>query len=273
MEHQKHFEWLDPDDNQPGAKLFDYPDLFREAADALRLKCYYHESLSYYEPLQYVQGYTDAAYFADMAACYRAIGMKAEAKDCYQAIVDHDDCNVEAKLHLVRLYEELGMPDQAGAHVRDVLSVTSRNWKRSGNVGALKQTATMSALGSSSYTSTMLMPCPPRQVLRPRAIEKEVREQAHTENVFALHLRLQELIEKARNGDMEFKIRWKAIAKSLIQDFKSNRAFYPYDKNVKFLGYSKQARTGPIRSKGGKIMQDVQSLAGRLRLPQGTAAG
>ena len=272
MEHQHHFEWLDPDDNQPGAKVFDYPDLFREAADALRIKCYYHESLSYYEPLQHVQGYADAGYFTDMAACYRAIGMRTEAKDCYQAIVDHNNCNIEAKLHLARLYEELGMPERAGPHVRDVLFVASRDWKRSGNEGALKQIGSVSASGSSSFTSTMLMPCPPRQITRPRALEKELREQAHTENTFALYLRVQELIKEARNGNVEFKIQWKVAAKSLIQDFKSNRAFYPYDKNMKFLGYSNQARTGPISLKGGKAMQEVQSLAGRLQLSPGTTA-
>ena len=33
-----HFDWLEPDVNQPGGKLLDYPDLFRDVADALRAR-------------------------------------------------------------------------------------------------------------------------------------------------------------------------------------------------------------------------------------------
>ena len=229
--------------------------------------------MSYYEPLQHVQGYTDAAYFADMAACYRAIGMKAEAKDCYQTIVDHDGSDIEAKLNLARLYEEMGMPERAGTHVRDVLSATSRGWKRPGEEGALMQVDTISGLGSPSGTSTMLMPCPPRQALKPRVLEKEIREKALIETALASYLRVQELTEEARNGNVELERQWKMAAASLIRDFKLNRSFYPYDKNTKFVGYSGQLRLGAVKTKGGKTIQEVQSLAGRLQLSSGTAAG
>ena len=263
--NQNHFEWLEPDDNQLGAKLFDYPDLFREAADALRINGYHHESLSYYEPLQHVQGYTDASYFTDIAICYKAVGMKAEAKECYQAIIDYDDGNVEARLRLAQMYEELGMPQRAGAYVENVLSVTSQDLKRS-EKSKYKQIGATSARGSSFSISTMLTPCSLRQTTRPRAVEKERRERAHTENAFMLHLRVQQLIEAVRKGDVESKTQWMAAAKNLIQDFRLNKAFYPYDKHMKFLGYPKQIRTGSVKSKGGRVMQEVQSLAGRLHL-------
>ncbi len=198
--------------------------------------------------------------------------MKAEAKDCYQAIIDHDDGNLEARLHLARLYEELGMPERAGAYVHDVLSATSQDLKRPGKMGTYKQTGPSSAPRSSSSISTMLTPCLPRQVTRPRALEKEMREQAHTENALMQYLRVQELTEEARNGNLDIKVQWKAAVKTLIQDFRSNRSFYPYDKNMNFFGYSKQARIGSLKSKGGRPIQEVQTFAGRLPLSSSTAA-
>lgn len=198
--------------------------------------------------------------------------MKAEAKDCYQAIVDHDDVNVEAMLHLARLYEELGMPERAGKYVKDVLSLTSRDTNRADKVRPIEQSSTACAEGASIPTSTMLTPCPPRQITRPRALEKEMREQAHADNALVLYLHLQESLEDARDSDAESKVQWMATARTLVQDFRSNRAFYPYDKHMKFCGYSKQPRMGSFNIKAGQAMREVQPLAGKLHLSSGMAA-
>jgi general transcription factor 3C polypeptide 3 (transcription factor C subunit 4) len=60
-----------------------------------------------------VKDYTDTSFFTAMAKCYRAIGLVAEAEDCYQTIIEHDEKNVEARVHLAKMFEELGMPEQA----------------------------------------------------------------------------------------------------------------------------------------------------------------
>ncbi len=192
--------------------------------------------------------------------------MIAEAKDCYQAIVDHDDVNIEARLHLARLYEELGMPERAGPCIQDVLSLNSRNSTRPDKARPIEQTSGARSLTS---TSTMLTPCPPRQITKPRALEAEMREQAHTQSALMIYLRVQDSSEKARDGDGESKILWMAAARTLVQDFRSNRTFYPYDKHMKFLGYSKQARIGSLKTKAGQGMREVQSLAGKLNLLSG----
>ena len=235
------------------------------------MKGHYHESLSFYEPLQHVEGYMNASYFTDMAVSYNAIGLKVEAKDCYQAVVDHDRDNIEARLHLARLYEELGMLEQAGTLVLDILSTSTRDSKRPRTEKPPKEINATSAPRSLLTTSTMLMPRPPRPITRPRASEKETRVQVHTENALGLYLRVQELAAAARNGSVDLQVQWSAAVRTLIHVFKSNKAFYPYDKHMKFIGYSKDVGMDFTKSKGGKIMQQTQSLAGRLCLPPGIA--
>ena len=219
-----------------------------------------------------MEGYTDASYFTNMALCYRAIGMKAEAKDCYQAIVDDDSSNVEARLNLARSYEDLGMLEQAGAYVLGLLSVSNQESNHPGIQAPFKDTNAISAPGSLSSTATMLMPRPQRQITKPRKSEREIREQLHTENALGLYLRVQDLTMAARNGNVDSRVQWMATARSLIQYFKSNKAFYPYDKHIKFLGFSKDARLGSLKSKAGQAVQQMQSLSGRLRLSSGTTA-
>ncbi|KAL8802465.1 MAG: hypothetical protein Q9223_006641 [Gallowayella weberi] len=82
------FECLDPEDSSTKAMLVDYSDLFRDVADALRDTGLYDEALRYYEPLQRIPGSVDISYYADIAVCYKAVGLGTEAEECHRIIAD-----------------------------------------------------------------------------------------------------------------------------------------------------------------------------------------
>ena len=241
---QNHFECLDPDDDQVGAKIYDYPDLFREAANALRMKRYFHEALRYYEPVQQISDYADAAYFMEMASCYKVTGLRTEAEDCYKIVVDSDKGNPEARRRLLEMCEESGTSLIGALNFDEAVSVRQRKArKRIGNNDA-KQPRKNEAL--QPRATTMLAPRLVPQSAKQTSLEKE---EAQEEDVNALFLRRETLTEQYRNGDESTKTEWMAVTKILIQAFKDNKIFYPFDRHHKFYGYSKEARSLAARPK------------------------
>ena len=113
-----HFEWLSPDDTSPAARVYDYADLFREAADGLREAGLFEEALRYYNPLLQVTEYLDLSFYMALGECYQGSGKLEDAENCYLTVIEYESKNVAARLKLAKLYESIGMVDQIGrAHV------------------------------------------------------------------------------------------------------------------------------------------------------------
>lgn len=241
---QNHFEYLDPEDDQIGAKIYDYPDLFREAANALRVKRYFHEALRYYEPVQQISDYADAAYFMEMASCYKAVGLRTEAEDCYKIVVDSDKGSPEARRRFLEMCEESGTSPRGAMDFDEVVSVRKNKARKRVRDKDAKQPKRNQTL--QSWATTMLAPRLVPQSAKKISLE---REEAQEEDVNALFLRRETLTKQSRNGDESTKTEWMAITKTLIQAFKDNKIFYPFDKHHKFYGYSKEARSLAARPK------------------------
>lgn len=241
---QNHFEWLDPEDDQIGAKLYDYPDLFREAASALRVRRYFHEALRYYEPVQQISEYADAAYFMEMASSYKAVGLRTEAEDCYKIVVDSDKGNPEARRRLLEMCKESGTSPKGATITDEVVSV--RQHKARKRVGDKDGKQQKRIKATPPRATTMLAPRLLPQSAKQISLE---REKAQEEDVNALFLRRATLTEQAGNGDESSKTEWMAITKTLIQGFKDNKIFYPFDKHHRFYGYSREARSLAARPK------------------------
>lgn len=241
---QNHFECLDPEDDQTGAKIYDYPDLFREVAYALRARRYFHEALRYYEPVQQISEYADATLFMEMASCYKAVGLGVEAENYYKIIVDSDKGNPEAQGGLLEMGEEPSTSTKGVRATDEVVSVRQRKARKRVVDKDPKQPRNVKTLPS--LGTTMLAPR-----LAPQSAKRIARkkEEAREEDVNALFQRRVTLTEQARNGDESSKTERMAITKTLIQEFQDNKVFYPFDKHHKFYGYSREARSLAARPK------------------------
>lgn len=264
---QHHFDWLDAEDDQPGAKLFDYPDLFREAADALSEEGHHHEALRFYEPLQQVRDYTDTSFFIAMASCYRAIGLVAEAEDCYQTIIEHDEGNVEARVHLAKMFEELGMPEQAFIYVNEVIELGRQAMEPTRKDGSAKAAipAEVDSAMPTMLARAISRPGTRKSTVSLDAVERDILERNRDDNVRMLLIQLLGLQEQMLAGDEESTTHWLHAARGLIMDFRSNKLFFPWDKYIKFYGYSKEARRKALKAKTSEAIDEMEAMAGRLQ--------
>lgn len=190
-----------------------------------------------------------------MAACYRAVGQNKLAISCYQTIIDKNNSSVDAELQLVVLCEEFGIARASVA--RKALVV--------GKAPDPKQTSNTEApdddLNHQSFA--MITPRISRTPAKDtRASQKSVREQAKAEDAQTLFLRMRKVKETALEGDLGHKFQWMLAAKTLIQDFLSEKLFFPYDRYVRFYGYSQEARKKSLNMRSADVA--AEALTRRL---------
>ncbi|KAL8892365.1 MAG: hypothetical protein Q9215_000764 [Flavoplaca cf. flavocitrina] len=210
----RRFELLNPNDSSPKARLYDYPDLFRDAADALRDTGLYHEALRYYEPLQKISDIIDTSYYIDMAACYKAIGFETQAGDCYRIIarLESDQANEPTML--------------------SNLEIDRLDENRAATATSLEEYAT----SRTPATLAMLVSHQSKQRTRPPDLYKGLRAKLKEENAQALYGRTQELLGRVREDDPQAITQWMANSQKLVEDFQAHRGFFPSDKGLRVYG-------------------------------------
>ena len=194
--------------------------------------------------MQQISGYADAAYLMEMASCYKAVGLRNEAEDCYKIVIDIDDGNPEARRRLQEMCTELVMSPRGTTNKDGTVSV--KNHKARKRIGDKEAKQPKRSKALPSWVPTMLAPQLVPQSAKRISFEKE---EAQQEDVQALYLRREALTEQFRDGDESSKTEWMATTKLLIQAFKDNKVFYPFDKHHKFYGYSREARSLAARPK------------------------
>ncbi|KAL9030329.1 MAG: hypothetical protein Q9196_001541 [Gyalolechia fulgens] len=257
-EAMRHFELLNPWDSTSDSQLFKYPDMFRDAADALRSAGYCQPALRYYEPLQQVPGYANISYYVDMAFCYKFVGLKAEAEACYRSIKDLEREDSSTRVRLLSVASEI--PGLEGAAFYD-MDRTPAPFQLFRSEGVGLESSPMGT-SKTSASSAMLIPRPSKLSSRRRNAEKRFQTQLREDRTRTLYGRTQELLERARSGDVAVLSQWMTAAQELVDDFRSHRGFFPFDRSLKTYGHSRLSVIESLKYRVDEAMQDIVGHAG-----------
>lgn len=268
-------EYLNPDDTSDGARIFDYGDLFREVADALKEVGMLEEALRFYEPIQQTSDYADVGFFLAMAECCMQLGKVEDAESCYLTVADHDSSNIESRAQLAKLYDSLGMPDQAYKYVNEAVLLSRQETR----IRRRRKDARLEQLAAEfrRIEPVALRPLAPKPVpvdvwtgATPVEIEPVKRgEAARGEDITFLYAMMQQLEPKVKDGNVEATEDWLDIADALLREFRSNRIFYPMARTTEFQGYSTQAQRRANSSKNSAFLNEMEEIAGRLQKSRG----
>jgi general transcription factor 3C polypeptide 3 (transcription factor C subunit 4) len=263
--YQHHFEWLNPEDESEGARVFDYGDLFREAADALKQAGLLDEALRYYSPIQQTAEHADVSFFMAMADCCMQLGKIEDAESCYLLVAEHDPTHMESRVLLAKLYESLGMSEQALKYVSEAVLIgrqESRNRRRRKDT-RLEQLAIEFKMAETEPLRELApKPTPTATLMNgaPTVSGKGTR----TEDIKYLYAKLLELHPQVQKGVASATEDWLDIADALLREFRSNRIFYPMDRSITFMGYVTCSKGKGTQTKKGTMMDEMQRMAGRL---------
>lgn len=180
-----------------------------------------------------------------MALCYRSVGLKTEAEKCYTMIIDHDSTNYDAHIQRNKIRQASEIAQQRTAEESPSRSTRQhKSTRRAGDKIAKRSKSRVAPPASS--TSMLLAPRPVYQSAKQLAVEKE---HLQWEEVYSLFTHREDLQRTAGGKNEDCKAEWMATTKALLQAFRDNKVFYPFDRHQRFFGYSKEARGMASRPK------------------------
>lgn len=291
-----HFEWLEPEDFEPRAKVFEYSDLFREVGDALRDAKEYQEALRFLQPLKRTNAFSDTDFWLAIAASSYVSGNIQQARECYEFAKASDEFCGEARTQLAKIYKDMGLREEALRNAQEALEIGRRaiirpqrrryerreaREVREAAERALKDTHRL-AIPSVESTTARLKPIEfkdahgryrlgfvntylgresklEEQAAKRRKMQQlsgQEAEDYRTSNIQSLFARLQEMTPDMRNGDVIARNTWLECADELIYDFRSNKVFYPAERHMRFEGFDPDSKRKAFRKRWAKSEDD-----------------
>lgn len=235
-----------------------YSDLFREAADSLLEAGFHQQALAFYNPLLSLQDQSDPLLYLQVGKSYLHENLNTQAEECFQKVIHLDDSNIEARIQLAKLYEDLDEQEQAFIYISEIMKIRrARDWKQQSR-----------PKGEDSATDgDIFLPANTRRksYYKPRRFIDPA-ERHREENARAEHLLGQYTVMRSEQSGMRAGLKgptlaWMAAAQDLIEDFRGFKTFYPWDKYVRFLGYTAQAQT---QTGATPLDIDLAAMADRL---------
>lgn len=167
----------------------------------------------------------------EIGKCFLNLGANSDAEKHFIAALQEDNDNIDARMELAKLFERLGKMEEAFNLVNQAMQL--RRTKHSGegrsgdgskNTEPKRRKTRKSKSNSKSKTSVYM---------------DEVTKAEHLKAQFQI---LTKEADGMRSGNPQSLFPWMAAAKDLSDDFRGFKTFYPWDKFIKFIGYSGNSR-------------------------------
>lgn len=209
------------------------------------------------------------------------LGNLEDAENCYLTVAEHDARNVGSRAQLAKLYESIGMTEQALKYVNEAVllerqETRSHRRRKDTRIEQLVmefKTAeaepgvvgleTVKPVSPDADEAAPTLTTAPTTALGNEPVEEL--EGARTNHVQYLYSKMTQLYVAVKEGNVEATEDWLDIADALLREFRSNRVFYPLQRSVVFMGYSREAQKKAGRTKNRTVMDEMHEMAGRLQ--------
>ena len=276
-----HFEHLEPDSEEDSQALFDFLELFREVGDALRTENLYQEALRFYARIAGLVPHSDDKFFKYLAHCYREAGLIDKAEECWRiyARTRIGFSDIVGQRDFIQFLTDAGQEALAEPYRAELAWKRRRTFKL---VSGLSRRGGPMILGDpDAPIESIELPeedddaiDQDGQAIRKLARKRGGRQQGamppleEQDNLQPIFSTLKELRGQVEGGDKAARTKWMQNASSLLGIFGRAPVFFPFDRNVKFLGYSSDARTRASASR--KRLQEMEAArADALGIPIG----
>jgi general transcription factor 3C polypeptide 3 (transcription factor C subunit 4) len=240
-------------------------DLFLGVATALYETQRAVKALRFFEPLRNIPDYLDATALYNTGMCYLETGDKRQAEQCFTAALDFEeqtmDTRINARYELAKMYEAARQNAEAYILVNEALNLEK---DRDGSSTESNGGAGMADNGRDK-SQPKRKKAQREPIVRPAArkprekkagvVTRKPREPGVARRTRPLVFALDEdrrIEEERRSKDLAEKWRiireerdnsnqgpgdtWLSAAKDLVDDFRSFKAFYPWDRYLTHLG-------------------------------------
>ncbi|CRK48494.1 hypothetical protein BN1723_008034 [Verticillium longisporum] len=196
------------------------------------------------------------------------------AEDCFLLTIQVDDSNIDARIELAKIYEDAREDEEALILVTEAIALQGAEEHAYRAVRGKTDVYSADAHASTKNRKRPHGHNPaPGSVVRPRYRPKRLvapdqrrrEERDRADELSRRHKEVRDLKRGIQEGNRGLIPIWMAAAKDLVDDFRSFRKFYTWDKYVKYLGASEGiVFNAPIETQYSTGTSELHELAERL---------
>ncbi|KAL1897176.1 transcription factor TFIIIC subunit tfc4 [Ceratocystis pirilliformis] len=275
----RHLECLHPTTLGAEARAREFPYLIQVAAEQIFDAGMMVRAIPYFELLRQIIGPEDAGVLFHLGQCHVSTGNMEAAEECFLATIEIDESNIEARVELAKMYESAKEGEEALILVTEAIALQNAQRGEEDRNAIAGEGADIGD-GPQPKPRSKNTRTPKRRKkasgmiptrFRPRRLgdpsQRRKAEQERMKGLLEKYGEAQTLRSQIYQGDDSMVYAWAAVAKELIDDFRSSKKFYTWDKYLKLLGRTSEG--GEARKEGAKSALD--EMAERLTkavLPQ-----
>jgi general transcription factor 3C polypeptide 3 (transcription factor C subunit 4) len=254
----------------------DFPYLAFDLAASLAQYSYNAEAKVFLDSLRNLPGDADPAVLVELGRCNLALGDTSAAEECFLAAIDVDEMSIEPRIELANMYERAKEGEEALILAAEAMAIREAQgqgtvFPASSSLDIASNTSEYSARHRAAVGSVSRPPVPrirpmiPRRY-RPKRLadptKRRQEEQAHAVKLAQQYQIVTDLKRQIADGQKELIPTWMASANELIDDFRSLKRFYTWDRYLNFLGSnSNEDPTEPRSAQENDLSQLYQRLA------------
>lgn len=255
-EATRHLHWLPATEGQDNFLIHgcfqDSPFVIKELADQLFESRRVTTALDFYNFYGRLNGAFDSETLVQIGKCYLELQDQATAEEMLIKAIEDDDDNIDARYELAQMYEMAQEHEEAFLLANEALQLQHDRRQDEGDkeyeddeeeepavAKERKKRAFRKKYKRQKKAKVDRPKRVKRQYVRRMAgkAKRELYEHNVTESFRSKYQRAQDLREGMASGDKEAQDEWMAAAQDLVDDFRSFKEFYPWDKYLSFMGY------------------------------------
>lgn len=206
--------------------------LVADVAKSLYEADQHKDCLMFYGALKQLPNEMTAEGYLQMGKCFLYDDRANEAEAAFKEACNIDKTNIEARIQLARMYERMDESERAFIYVNQVIELESikqpKMYHRQRGPALIEP-----------QPGKTLLPGPARALRRKKARElRDIQRANFAAELRDRYLELRKETDGMRAGKHRATDAWMDAARALTEDFRSCRAFYPWDRK-EFDGYTK----------------------------------
>lgn len=246
---QKHLSYLEPDDQHTKDFIIDFPSVAYDLADEIARSDLPSAAVKFFEIFRDTTDGPDPAIFLQLGRCYLAVGEQSRAEESFLAAIDADQDSIDARIELANMYENakedeealilaaeaMALRDAHGLTVDSARTQTQAQRNAQDGKGVRARPANMvTETGLASKKHMIPRRYRPKRLAGPDKRRQD--EQARAIKLSQQYEVVRNLKRQIDDGSEELIHEWMEASRDLVDEFRSLKRFYTWDKYLRFLG-------------------------------------
>ncbi|KAH6890293.1 hypothetical protein B0T10DRAFT_485479 [Thelonectria olida] len=274
-EAMRHLLWFDPGAEPTREFAADFPFLAFDIAEELAHQGHTALAIKYYEILRDLPGSADALVLLQLGRCHFANGDHAVAEEYFLAAIETDEDNIDARIELANMYEKTREEEEALILAAEAMALReARDQDHDPNQNpegvSIPYSSTQTerrvprrrATGARAANENAGKRVIPRRYRPKRLAGPDKRAQDEQSRAVKLSQQyevVRDLRRQIKEGRSDLIKDWMASSKELVDDFRSLKKFYTWEKYLRFLG-----TRSSLEHPGGEHKTELSKMYERL---------